>query len=39
MIASGDRAGVVRIWDADTGAETAVLRGHQGDVAGISFKS
>jgi WD40 repeat protein len=27
----------VRVWDADTGKELAVLHGHSGDVLSVSF--
>merc|ERR1719517_428652 len=32
VVASGDRGGVVRVWDACAGAHVAALRGHKGHV-------
>lgn len=37
VTASGDRT--ARLWDAATGAETAVLRGHQRELSGAAFSS
>ena len=36
-VASGDSVGVVRIWDANTGEETAVLAGHAGRVNAVAY--
>ena len=36
-IAAGSRNEVVRIWDADTGEETAVLTGHRGGANAIAY--
>ncbi len=36
-LASAGSDGVVRIWNAETGAESGVLRGHAGRVFGVAF--
>jgi WD40 repeat protein len=37
LLAVGDSAGGVRLWDLDAGAERAVLRGHTWAVYGLTF--
>lgn len=37
-LATGDRAGVVRLWDAVTGHPRAVLRGHRGPITHLAFR-
>jgi WD40 repeat protein len=37
LLAVGDRAGVIRLWDLDAGEERAVLRGHTWTVYGLIF--
>jgi WD40 repeat protein len=36
-VVTADREGTARIWDAATGAELLVLRGHAGPVFGVAF--
>jgi WD40 repeat protein len=37
LLASGDWAGVIRLWDTLAGAEVAVLTGHRGPVRSLAF--
>jgi WD40 repeat protein len=36
-IATGDQAGMVRIWDAETGKEKLSLAGHTGAISAVAF--
>ena len=36
-IASGSADKTVRVWDAESGAELAVLRGHESRVTSVSY--
>jgi hypothetical protein len=36
-LASGDRGGTVRVWDAETGQETLILKGHTSTVTSVAF--
>ncbi|KAK3261423.1 hypothetical protein CYMTET_29668, partial [Cymbomonas tetramitiformis] len=38
-VASGSRDGTVRLWDAATGEEQAVLRGHDQEVLSVAFSA
>jgi WD40 repeat protein/tRNA A-37 threonylcarbamoyl transferase component Bud32 len=37
LVASGGPDGVIRIWNADSGAQFGILRGHVGPVLALSF--
>lgn len=37
VLATGDTAGVIRLWDVSTGALIAVLSAHDGDVSSLEF--
>jgi WD40 repeat protein len=36
-LAGGTQDGTIRVWDAETGATLAVLRGHEGEVTCVAF--
>lgn len=37
LIASGDRSGLIRIWDGDTGKTIETLNGHTGPISDLEF--
>jgi WD40 repeat protein len=39
IIASGDRSGLIRLWDGDTGQTIESLNGHNGPVSDLAFDS
>ena len=38
LLATADTAGIIRIWDAQTGQKRVMLRGHPGAIYALSFR-